>query len=61
MSSPLSGLLDLLHDERGAAAAEYGMLIAVLVVLVALASGTLEDALSLVLRDAAGCVEVGCL
>lgn len=50
-----------LCDENGSVAAEYAMLIAAIVVLVAMATGTLEDTLSLVLRDAANCVEVGCL
>jgi Flp pilus assembly pilin Flp len=42
-------------------AAEYAMLVAAIVVLVAMATGTLEDTLSVVLRDAADCVEAGCL
>lgn len=50
-----------MRDESGAAAAEYGMLIAALVVLVAVAAATMGDALTLVIRDAADCVEVGCL
>jgi hypothetical protein len=45
MKSPAVGLVNFLRDESGAAAAEYGMLIAAL----------------LVIRDAADCVEVGCL
>ncbi len=53
--------MNLLRDESGAAAAEYGMLIAALVVLVALAAATLGDTLTVVIRDAADCVEVGCL
>jgi Flp pilus assembly pilin Flp len=48
-------------DESGAAAAEYGMLLAALVVLVALAAATLGDSMSAVLHDAAGCVEDGCV
>ncbi len=50
-----------LHNESGAAAAEYAMLIAGLVVLVALAAATLGDSLTVVLNDAADCVEVGCV
>lgn len=61
MKSPAARLVNLLRDEGGAAAAEYGMLIAALVVLVALAAITLGDTLSLVLHDAADCVEAGCL
>ncbi len=61
MKSPAVRLMNLLRDESGAAAAEYGMLIAALVVLVALAAATLGDALTVVIRDAADCVEVGCL
>jgi Flp pilus assembly pilin Flp len=53
--------MNLLRDEGGAAAAEYGMLVAALVVLVALAAATLGDTLTVVIRDAADCVEVGCL
>ena len=53
--------MHFLRDEGGAAAAEYGMLIAALVVLVALAAATLGDTLTVVIRDAADCVEVGCL
>ena len=53
--------MTFLRDERGAAAAEYGMLIAALVILVALAAATLGDTLSEVLGDAADCVEVGCV
>jgi len=52
---------EFFRDESGAAAAEYGMLIAALVVLVALAAATLGDTLSVVIHDAADCVEVGCL
>ena len=48
-------------DESGAAAAEYAMLIAALVVLVALAAFALGDSMTLVLNDAADCVEVGCI
>jgi pilus assembly protein Flp/PilA len=61
MKSPAVGLVNFLRDESGAAAAEYGMLIAALVVLVAVAAATLGDSLTLVIRDAADCVEVGCL
>ncbi len=61
MKSPVVRLMNLLRDESGAAAAEYGMLIAALVVLVALAAATLGDTLTVVIRDAADCVEVGCL
>ena len=50
-----------LHNQSGAAAAEYAMLIAGLVVLVAVAAATLGDSLTVVLRDAADCVEVGCV
>jgi Flp pilus assembly pilin Flp len=61
MKSPAVRLMNLLRDESGAAAAEYGMLIAALVVLVALAAATLGNTLTVVIRDAADCVEVGCL
>ena len=54
-------LVCLLRDESGAAAAEYGMLIAALVVLIAVAAATLGDTLTLQLQDAADCVEVGCV
>jgi pilus assembly protein Flp/PilA len=50
-----------LRNESGAAAAEYAMLIAALVVLVAIAAATLGDSLTVVLNDAADCVEVGCV
>ncbi len=50
-----------LRNESGAAAAEYAMLIAALVVLVAIASATLGESLTVVLNDAADCVEVGCV
>ena len=50
-----------LRNESGAAAAEYAILIAGLVVLVAVAAATLGDSLTVVLRDAADCVEVGCV
>ena len=40
MKSPAVGLVNFLRDESGAAAAEYGMLLAALVVLVAVAVGT---------------------
>lgn len=59
--SPVARTVNLLREEGGGVAAEYGILIAAIVVLVVLATGTLEDALALVLRDAADCVEVGCL
>jgi Flp pilus assembly pilin Flp len=58
---PVARTVDLLREEGGGVAAEYSILIAAIVVLVVLATGTLEDALALVLRDAADCVEVGCL
>ncbi len=61
MKSPALRLVNLLRDESGAAAAEYGMLIAALVVLVAVAAATLGDTLAVVIHDAADCVEVGCL
>ncbi len=61
MKSPAARLMNFLRGEGGAAAAEYGMLIAALVVLVALAAATLGDTLTVVIRDAADCVEVGCL
>ena len=50
-----------LQNQNGAAAAEYAMLIAALVVLVAIAAATLGDSLTVVLNDAADCVEVGCV
>lgn len=61
MKSLKARLVCLLRDEDGAAAAEYGMLIAALVVLIAVAAATLGDTLTLELRDAADCVEVGCV
>jgi pilus assembly protein Flp/PilA len=54
-------LVSFNRDESGAAAAEYAMLIAALVVLVAVAAATLGDSLTVVLQDAADCVEVGCI
>jgi len=54
-------LATFLRNESGAAAAEYAMLIAALVVLVAIASATLGESLTVVLNDAADCVEVGCV
>ncbi len=54
-------LAAFLHSQSGAAAAEYAMLIAGLVVLVALAAAALGDSLTVVLSDAADCVEVGCV
>ncbi len=50
-----------LQNQSGAAAAEYAMLIAALVVLVAIAAATLGESLTVVLNDAADCVEVGCV
>ena len=61
MMSLKAFLVRLLRDEDGAAAAEYGMLLAALVVLIAVAAATLGDTLTLELRDAADCVEVGCV
>ena len=49
------------HDESGAVAAEYTILVAVLVALLAIAAANLEDSLSLVLHEAAECVEVSCM
>jgi len=54
-------IANLFCDESGSVAAEYAMLLAAVVVLVAIATGTLQGALSHVLRDAADCVEAGCL
>ena len=54
-------LAAFVRNESGAAAAEYAMLIAGLVVLVAIAAATLGDSLTVVLNDAADCVEVGCV
>jgi Flp pilus assembly pilin Flp len=56
-----AGLAAFLGDESGAAAAEYGLLLAALVGLVAIAAAILGDSMTLVLRDAADCVEVGCV
>jgi Flp pilus assembly pilin Flp len=61
MSNIASRLAAFLHNQSGAAAAEYAMLIAALVVLVAIAAATLGDSLTVVLNDAADCVEVGCV
>ena len=61
MMSLKAVLVRLLRDEDGAAAAEYSMLLAALVVLIAVAAATLGDTLTLELRDAADCVEVGCV
>ncbi len=61
MKSPAARLMNFLRDEGGAAAAEYGMLVAALVVLVALAAATLGDTLTVVIHEAADCVEGGCL
>ncbi len=54
-------LTAFLQNQSGAAAAEYAMLIAALVALVAIAAVTLGDSLTVVLNDAADCVEVGCV
>lgn len=54
-------LAPFVRNESGAAAAEYAMLIAALVALVAIAAVTLGDSLTVVLNDAADCVEVGCV
>ncbi len=61
MGDLLARLTAFLRNESGAAAAEYAMLIAALVVLVAIAAGTLGESLTVVLNDAADCVEVGCV
>ncbi len=61
MSNIAARLGAFLHNQSGAAAAEYAMLIAGLVVLVAIAAATLGDSLTVVLNDAADCVEVGCV
>ncbi len=61
MKDVATHLAAFLHSQSGAAAAEYAMLIAGLVVLVALAAATLGDSLTVVLNDAADCVEVGCV
>lgn len=54
-------LRDFWRDENGAAAAEYGILVAAIVVLVAVAAATLGETLMTELRNAADCVEVGCV
>ncbi len=61
MKSPAARLMNFLRDEGGAAAAEYGMLVAALVVLVALAAATLGATLPGGIRDAADCGELGWL
>ena len=61
MRSQAARLATFLRNQSGAAAAEYAMLIAALVVLVALAAATMGDTLTVTLRDAADCVEVGCI
>ena len=53
-------LSKFIRDESGAAAAEYGMLLAAVVVLIALAAAAMGESLSTVLESAANCVEVGC-
>ena len=47
--------------QSGAVAAEYAILLAAVAVVVALAMAVLDDSLTGVLRDAADCVEVGCV
>ena len=61
MKSQTAWLRDFWRDEDGAAAAEYGILVAAIVVLVAIAAATLGETLTTELRNAADCVEVGCV
>ena len=49
-----------LRNESGAAAAEYGILLATVVIVLAVAAALLGDSLTNTLQDAANCVEVGC-
>ena len=51
----------LAREESGAAAAEYGLLVAAIAAVMALAVVALGDGLTEVLQGAANCVETGCL
>jgi Flp pilus assembly pilin Flp len=50
-----------MHSKNGAVAAEYAILVALVAVVTAVAMAVLDGALTGVLRDAADCVEVGCV
>ena len=52
---------DFWRDESGAAAAEYAILLAAIVVIAAVAADNLGDTMAVVLDGAADCVEVGCV
>ena len=54
-------LASFVRNKSGAVAAEYAILLAAVAVVVALAMAVLDDSLTGVLRDAADCVEVGCV
>jgi len=60
MSNYRGQFADFMHEESGASAAEYAILLTV-VTLVASGVLALGDALENRLSDAAGCVEAGCL
>ncbi len=60
MTGIAARLTFFMRDERGAAAAEYGLLLAVVVVLTAVGVAALGDSLTAELQNAAGCVETGC-
>lgn len=47
------------HDETGAAAAEYALLLAVIAAGLAIAAGTLGTAISNALDNAANCIDEG--
>ena len=53
-------LVNFLRDDCGAVASEYAILVAAIVLAVALATVMLGDGLSVLIRDAADCAEVGC-
>ena len=54
-------LASFVRNKSGAVAAEYAILLAAVAVVVAVAMAVLDDSLTGVLRDAADCVEVGCV
>ncbi len=47
------------HDEEGAAAAEYALLLAIIAAGLAVAAGTLGSAISNAMDNASDCIDVG--
>ncbi len=59
MTKPVHFIVRFWHEEAGAAAAEYALLLAIIAAGLAVAAGTLGSAISNSLDNAADCIDEG--